>query len=105
MFKHERPLQFFSWIGLVLVLISLALGIPVVLQFLQTGLVMRLPTTVLAMGIMLVAFLSITTGFILDTVTRGRREAKMLTYLQYSAYQTSLERESHAASSTDESAS
>ncbi len=83
LFKHERPLQFFSWIGLVLMLISLTLGIPVVLQFLQTGLVIRLPTAVLAMGIMLVAFLSFVTGLILDTVTRGRREVKILTYLQY----------------------
>ena len=91
LFKHERPLQFFSWIGLVLMLISLTLGVPVVLQFLQTGLVIRLPTAVLAMGIMLVAFLSFVTGLILDTVTRGRREAKILTYLQYSAYQTPLE--------------
>ena len=105
LFKHERPLQFFSWIGLVLMLISLALGIPVVLQFLQTGLVMRLPTAVLAMGIMLVAFLSMMTGLILDTVTRGRREAKMLTYLQYSAHQAFLQRKSRAAGSTDEPAS
>ena len=105
LFKHERPLQFFSSIGLVLMLISLALGVPVVIQFLQTGLVIRLPTAVLAMGIMLVAFLSIVTGLILDTVTRGRREAKMLTYLQYSAHQVFLPRNSYAADSTDEPAS
>ena len=105
LFKHERPLQFFSWIGLVLILTSLALGIPVVLQFLQTGSVMRLPTAVLAMGIMLAAFLSIVTGLILDTVTRGRREAKMLTYLQYAAYQPPLEQEHHLADSKDVSAS
>ncbi|MDA8151233.1 MAG: glycosyltransferase family 2 protein [Acidithiobacillus sp.] len=105
LFKHERPLQFFWWIGLVLMLISLALGIPVVLQFLQTGLVMRLPTAVLAMGIMLVAFLSIMTGLILDTVSRGRREAKMFAYLQYSAYPSPLEPNGHTAGSTDEPAS
>ena len=87
LFKHERPMQFFSWLGLVLVMASLALGIPVVWQYLQTGLVARLPTAVLATGIMLVAILSFTTGLILDTVTRGRREAKMLAYLQYSIYQ------------------
>jgi len=103
LFKHERPLQFFTWIGLILMLTSLALGIPVVLQFLHTGLVLRLPTAVLAMGIMLAAFLSIVTGLILDTVTRGRREAKMLTYLQHSAYQAVMESKSHAAISTDES--
>ncbi len=101
LFKHERPLQFFSLIGLVLMLISLVLGIPVVIQFLQTGLVIRLPTAVLAMGIMLMAFLSFVTGLILDTVTRGRREAKMLTYLQYGAHR----QKSYAAYSFDESAS
>ena len=85
--------------------ISLVLAIPVVLLFLQTGLVMRLPTAVLAMGIMLVAFLSIMTGLILDTVTRGRREAKMLTYLQYSAHQVFPQQKNHAAGNTDESAS
>ena len=90
LFKHERPMQFFSWLGLVLVMVSLALGIPVVWQYLQTGLVARLPTAVLAMGIMLIAILSFTTGLILDTVTRGRREAKMLAYLQYSIYQRSV---------------
>ena len=105
LFKHERPLQFFSSIGLVLMLISLALGIPVVIQFLQTGLVIRLPTAVLAMGIMLVAFLSVVTGLILDTVTRGRREAKMLTYLQYGAHQVVLLRRSSSADSANESAS
>ena len=86
-------------------LISLALGIPVVIQFLQTGLVIRLPTAVLAMGIMLVAFLSVVTGLILDTVTRGRREAKMLTYLQYGAHQVVLLRRSSSADSANESAS
>ncbi len=105
LFKHERPLQFFSWVGLVLMLISLALGIPVVLQFLQTGLVIRLPTAVLAMGVMLVAFLSFMTGLILDTVTRGRREAKMLTYLQHNSYQASLEVNDLADGNTDETGS
>ena len=54
------------------------------------------------MGIMLVAFLSIMAGLILDTVTRGRREAKMLIYLQYNAYQAPLELKGHAAGNTDE---
>jgi hypothetical protein len=41
----------------------------------------RLPTAVLNTGLMLLASLSVVTGFILDTVTRGRKEAKMLCYL------------------------
>jgi glycosyltransferase involved in cell wall biosynthesis len=86
LFKHERPMQFFSFIWFVLVLISLAFGIPVFIHYLQTGLVPRLPTAVLSTGIMLLAFLSLMTGFILDTVTRGRLEAKMLVYLQHTPY-------------------
>lgn len=83
LFKHERPMQFFSLLGLIFFIVSLTLGLPVVWIFLHTGFVARLPTAVLAMGIMLVAILSFTTGLVLDTVTRGRREAKMLAYLQY----------------------
>jgi glycosyltransferase involved in cell wall biosynthesis len=79
--KEERPLQFFSSIFFLLVVISLTLGIPVVVEFLETGLVGRLPTAVLAMGCMILAFLSLFCGLILDTVTRGRRELKRLLYV------------------------
>ena len=79
--KEERPLQFFSVIFAVLAAVSLALGAPVVLQFLETGLVGRLPTAVLATGLMILAFLSFFCGLVLDTVTRGRRELKRLIYL------------------------
>ena len=54
---------------------------PVVATFLQTGLVPRLPTAVLAASIMLLSFLSLSCGLILDTVTRGRREMKRMFYL------------------------
>jgi glycosyltransferase involved in cell wall biosynthesis len=81
LYRSERPLLFFSAIGALLALISLALGIPVVLTYLATGLVPRLPTAVLATGLMLLAFLSVTSGLVLDTVTRGRRELKLLAYL------------------------
>jgi Glycosyl transferase family 2 len=79
--KEERPLQFFSTIFGLLAAVSLAIGIPVVLQFLATGLVGRLPTAVLATGLMILAFLSLICGLVLDTVTRGRRELKRLFYL------------------------
>lgn len=86
LFKHERPLQFFSVIAALLSTISLILGIPVVIAFFYTGEVHRLPTAVLAMGIMLMAAFSFMTGLILDTVTRGRKEARMLAYLRYPIY-------------------
>ncbi len=79
--KEERPFLFFSSLAVVLVLASLALGIPVTLEFFDTGLVNRFPTAILAASIMLLAFLSLTTGMVLDSVARGRRETKRLAYL------------------------
>jgi glycosyltransferase involved in cell wall biosynthesis len=82
--KHERPLQLFTAISGLLTVTAVLLSTPVVTHYLATGLVPRLPTAVLATGLMLMAALSFATGLVLDTVTRGRREARMLTYLQYS---------------------
>lgn len=81
--KQERPLFFFGVIAAVLALCSLSLGVPVITQFLETGLVPRLPTALLAAGVMILASLSLFTGLILDTVTRGRKEAKRLRYLEF----------------------
>jgi|SRR5690606_20220015 Glycosyltransferases involved in cell wall biogenesis len=82
LFSAERPLVFFGGIGIFLSLCAIGLMVPVTIEYLQTGLVPRLPTAVLATGIMLTGLLSGTVGIILDTVTRGRREAKMLAYLR-----------------------
>lgn len=79
--KQERPLLFFSVIGAVLAAISIALAVPIFLEYANTGLVPRFPTAILSTGIMLLAWLSFFSGIILDTVSRGRREAKALHYL------------------------
>jgi glycosyltransferase involved in cell wall biosynthesis len=79
--KEERPLAFFGTASAILVLVALALGVPVVVEFIRTGLVPRLPTAVLAMGLMILASLSLVCGLILQTVTRGRIEMKRLSYL------------------------
>ena len=79
--KEERPLQFFAAAGGLLMLLAILLGIPVVTTYLQTGLVPRLPTAVLATGIIMISFLSFACGLILDSVARGRKEAKRLAYL------------------------
>jgi len=79
--KEERPLQFFSLLSAALALLSLGIAWPVVVTFMETGLVPRLPTAVLSMGLMLLGFLSLTCGLILETVTRGRREIKRMQYL------------------------
>ncbi len=81
--KEERPLFFFGLIALSLALASIGLSIPIFITYAQTGLVPRLPTALLAMGLMLMAFLSLFSGLILDTVTRGRWETKRLRYLQF----------------------
>lgn len=83
--KEERPFAFFFSGGAVLALLSVALATPVVIQFLETGLVERIPTAVLATGVMLVAVMSFVCGLILDTVTRGRRELKRMHYLLHSS--------------------
>ncbi len=79
--REERPLVFFSAIFGALALASVLAGTPVVTEYLATGLVPRLPTAVLATGLMVLAFLSLACGLILDTVTRGRWEAKRMAYL------------------------
>jgi glycosyltransferase involved in cell wall biosynthesis len=79
--KEERPLRFFSSVGGLLVLSSLALAWPLLTAYLETGLVLRMPTAVLVMGLMILAFLSFVAGLVLDTVTLGRRELKRLHYL------------------------
>ncbi|MGL9619632.1 glycosyltransferase family 2 protein [Bradyrhizobium sp. U531] len=81
LYRSERPLRFFSAIGILLAVASLILAIPVLITFIQTGLVPRLPTAVLSMGLMIMALLAVSSGLVLDTVTRGRREMKMLAYL------------------------
>ena len=83
LFKEERPLAFFGLAGLALALLALGLGYPVLTEYLRTGLVPRFPTAILATGLMTLAFLSFTSGLVLETVTRGRKELKRLAYLSF----------------------
>ena len=80
-YRAERPLPLFGAFGVTLIIIAIGLAIPIVITYVQQGVVPRLPTAVLSTGLMLLAFLSIAVGLILDTVTRGRREAKLIAYL------------------------
>jgi glycosyltransferase involved in cell wall biosynthesis len=83
--KEERPLYFFTSAAALLAALSLTFGTTVVLEFLKTGLVLRMPTAILATGLMLASFLSLMCGVVLDSVTRARREIKRLHYLSYRA--------------------
>ena len=85
LYRSERPLRFFTVIGILLALVAIILAIPIVITFIETGLVPRFPTAILSMGLMIVAMLSVSSGLVLDTVTRGRREMKMLAYLSQPA--------------------
>ncbi len=87
LYRVEHPLPFYGFLSVMLFFIAIGLMIPVLITFLQTGLVPRFPTAFLAMGIVLISFTSLVTGIILDTVSRGRREMKMLNYLQYPPYE------------------
>lgn len=79
--RDLRPLQFFFCVGAAFIIASVASGVPVILEFFATGLVPRLPTAVLAVGLMLVGIIAVFTGLMLDSVAKGRREIKLLAYL------------------------
>ena len=81
LFRIERPVLFFGAIGGLLAAVALLLAVPLIFTYLDTGLVPRLPTAVLATGLMILAFLNGFCGLILDTVVRGRREVRRLAYL------------------------
>ena len=82
-------MQFFALAGALLLTAGTGAGLPVVLEFLSSGLVPRLPTAVLATGIVVLAFLSFACGLILDSVARGRKEIKRLAYLAVPAVRVS----------------
>lgn len=81
LYMVERPLEFFSIISLILAAASIVFAIPIFQEYFATGLVPRLPTAVLATGMMLSALLSFACGLLLDNVTRGRQELRRLSYL------------------------
>ena len=85
LYRVERPTLFYGMIGALLVVAALVLSIPLVVTYLHTGLVPRVPTAILVTGMTIVAVLCFFTGLILDTVTRGRREMRRLAYLSLDA--------------------
>jgi len=81
LFRLARPLMFYSIFTALFAMSSIVLAIPIVIEYLQTGLVPRFPTAILSTGLMLIAALSLTCGLILEHVTYGRQEMKRLFYL------------------------
>ena len=81
LYRVERPVLFFGGIGALLLLAAILLAVPLVLTYIETGLVPRFPTAILVTGMTVTAVLCFFAGLILDTVTRGRREMRRLAYL------------------------
>lgn len=85
LYRVERPVLFYGSIALLLVIAAVLLSIPLIVTYVETGLVPRVPTAILVTGMTIVAVLCFFAGLILDTVTRGRREVRRLAYLSYDA--------------------
>ena len=85
LYRIERPVLFFGLIGAFLLAAAVVLSVPLVITYLNTGLVPRFPTAILVTGMTIVAVLCFFAGLILDTVTRGRREVRRLAYLSFPA--------------------
>lgn len=85
LFRIERPRLFFGSVAGALALLALILAAPLIVTYVNTGLVPRLPTAVLVMGLITLSFLSVFCGLILDTVVHGRREVRRLAYLAHPA--------------------
>jgi len=90
--KGERPLAFFTTIAALAAIPALIIGVQLWLTFVETGLVPRFPSAILATGLMLTAFLSLVCGLVLDTVTRGRQEMKRLAYLSWPSFEAAKQR-------------
>jgi glycosyltransferase involved in cell wall biosynthesis len=85
LYRIERPVLFYGSVGALILLSALTLAIPLVMTYLDTGLVPRVPTAILITGMAIIAVLCFFAGLILDTVTRGRREVRRLAYLAHRA--------------------
>lgn len=83
MFKDYKPLKFFGIISLILFFIGLIIGLPVLLEFFKTSYITKVPSAILATGVMIFSVLSFQCGIILDTITRQNRENYELNLLRY----------------------
>ena len=83
LFRQEKPLLFFSIISIIFAVLSLALFYPILIEFQNTGLVLKFPTLIVSVGISIMSIISLYAGLILDTVTKGRNEAKAMSFLNH----------------------
>lgn len=85
LYRLEKPFSFFAIIASVFFLIAFGIGLPIIITYLETGLVPRFPSAILASGLSVIGALFFMCGIILDTVTHGRKELKRLFYLENSS--------------------
>ncbi len=81
--KDNRPFALFGFFSAVFMILSLLLGLPVLFDFIDTGLVARLPTAILSTGLAVFSVVSLSIGLALESISRLRLEAKLLAYLKY----------------------
>lgn len=85
MYRALKPLQFYGAISIVLIVVALIIGAPVIITYLETGLVPRLPTAILAASIIQLGVLSLVCGIIIHAVSSTGRELKRMRYLDLPA--------------------
>ncbi len=85
MYRALHPLQFYGGIAIILFAVALVLGVPLLITFLETGLVPRFPTAILAAGIVQIGFLSLVCGLIIEAISSAQRELKRMRYLELPA--------------------
>ena len=83
MFKEVKPFAFFSFISVVFLILAFLLGYPLIITWIETGTVPRIPTAIIVMGLVVLSSICITCGLVLDCVASGRKEAKRLSYLVF----------------------
>lgn len=82
-FKDYKPLAFFTLLAFILFMMGLLIGIPVIIEFFEIGLVNKIPSAILASGLMIIAIISLFSGFILDTIVKHQQENYELWLTRY----------------------
>jgi len=82
-FKDYKPLAFFTILSTLFFILSLLVGIPVIAEFITTSFITKIPSAILSVGLMMVAVLSLFSGFILDTIVKQHRESYELNLIRW----------------------
>lgn len=93
LFKQFKPLWFYGFFAALFSLLSFVIMLPIWLEYMQTGLVLRFPSMFLSVGVMICAVIALVCGLIMDHASRNHKEKKYLQYLRYSAPKTTVSHE------------